>query len=231
MWARGDGLRQTCGVVRGLLLDFYGTVVDEDDEVIAGICRAVADHADGVTSHDVGTLWSRSFAAVTADAQGANFRSQRELGRSSLAGVADLVGSRADIDALCERQFAHWRQPPLRPGTLEFLARTRLPVCVLSNIDRADVEAAIAYHDLPLAAAVTSEDVRAYKPAPQMFARGLAVLDLPAADVLHIGDSVTADVAGAIAAGIPVAYINRLGRPAPPGVAYDVAHLGELRLP
>jgi 2-haloacid dehalogenase len=108
-----------------------------------------------------------------------------------------------------------WRTAPLRAGTRAFLAIVDLPVCVVSNVDRVDLEAVLSYHGLSFAAAVTSEDVRAYKPASRVFRQGLAALGLQAHDVLHVGDSLTADVAGAQAAGIGAVWVNRHGRPVP----------------
>ncbi|WP_432994631.1 HAD hydrolase-like protein [Dactylosporangium sp. CA-233914] len=68
-----------------------------------------------------------------------------------------------------------------------------------------------------------------------MFRRGLALLGMRAEEVLHVGDSLTADVAGAQAAGIAAIWVNRRGRPAPDGLdATDViGNLADLtaRLP
>jgi 2-haloacid dehalogenase/putative hydrolase of the HAD superfamily len=215
------------------LLDFYGTVVDEDDEVVASICaRAAATGAGEVSPGRISEAWWRAFqAAMTATP----FRLQRDIAVESLALALTENGCGADAAALCEEQFRYWRTAPLRPGTRAFLDSVRMPICVLSNIDRADVEAALSYHRLSFAAVVTSEDVGAYKPAPQMFLRGLELLGLPADEVVHIGDSLTADIAGAQAAGIAAIWVNRRGRPAPDGidVARMVDNLGELvaRLP
>jgi len=62
---------------------------------------------------------------------------------------------------------------------------------------------------------VSSEDARCYKPAAAMFGAGLATLGLAAHEVLHIGDSLAADVRGARAASIDVVWLNRAGRPVP----------------
>lgn len=80
-----------------------------------------------------------------------------------------------------------------------------IPVCVLSNIDRTDIEAAISLHGLRFHGLVTSDDAKAYKPHPEMFRLGLELLGLNASDVIHAGDSRSSDVAGARAMDIPVA--------------------------
>lgn len=215
------------------MLDFYGTVVEEDDDVVASICARAAATGTGEVSPDrISEAWWRAFQAAM---MATPFGLQRDIAVASLGSALAEHGCSADAAALCEEQFQHWRTAPLRPGSRAFLDRVRLPICVLSNIDRADLESALSYHGLSFAAVVTSEDVGAYKPAPQMFRRGLDMLGLPADKVVHIGDSLTADIAGAQAAGMAAIWVNRRGRPAPDGidVAHMVGNLGELatRLP
>jgi 2-haloacid dehalogenase/putative hydrolase of the HAD superfamily len=71
----------------------------------------------------------------------------------------------------------------------------------VSNIDRADLDAALAHHELAgyFTHLVTSQDARAYKPRPEMFTTALGLLRLGPHEVIHVGDSLTSDVAGAAA--------------------------------
>jgi 2-haloacid dehalogenase len=221
-------VEETAVVVKGLLLDFYGTVVEEDDEVIASICARAADSASGdVTADRISQAWWRAFQAAMVATP---FGLQRDIAVASLNSALAEHGCRGDAAAFCEEQVRYWRTAPLRPGSRAFLDSVDLPICVLSNIDRAELEAVLGYHGLSFAAVVTSEDVGAYKPAPQMFRRGLEMLGMRAEEVVDIGDSLTADIAGARAAGIATIWVNRRGRPAPDGiVAADmVGDLGDL---
>ena len=91
------------------------------------------------------------------------------------------------------------------PDSLAFLDAVKLPVYILSNIDCADIMIALAQHHLSFAQVITSEDVRSYKPRAEMFHAALQEAALEPHEVLHVGDSVSSDVAGACAMGIPVA--------------------------
>ncbi|GAB7037004.1 MULTISPECIES: HAD family hydrolase [Catenuloplanes] len=220
-------------MIRGLLLDFYGTVVEDDDEVMAAIAARVAAGATRpVTPEQVLGAWSRAYQAA---ADRVPFRPLRDCARDGLAAAMTEAGCAGDATELCAPQFAFWRAPPLRPGTREFLAALTVPVCVVSDADRSDLDAAIRRHGLEVAAVVCSEEVGAYKPDRAMFAAGLAALGLTADQVWHVGDSPATDVAGAVAAGIPVAWVNRHGRTAPAGTppAAEVTGLAGLigRLP
>lgn len=215
-------------MLKGLLLDFYGTVVEDDDAIMASIAAAVADGARTPAGpEEVLLAWTRAFQQV-ADA--VPFRSLRDCARDSLAAVMESVCCPGDATELCAPQFAYWRAPPLRAGAREFLDRLDVPVCLVSDADRSDLDAAIARHGLRFAAVVCSEEVGAYKPDRAMFDRALAALGLRADEVMHVGDSLGTDVAGAVAAGIPVAWINRRGRCTPPGLPLvaEVPHLGAL---
>lgn len=203
-------------VIEGVLLDFYGTVVHEDDVLLAEMRQEIAAAADQPTDPaTVGSLWWQQFSSACAAAHGSTFETQRSIERAALRSVCVEVGASCDVDALSQRLFDHWSQPPAFADALDFLAALRVPVVVISNIDRIDIEAAVAHHDLIFDDVITSEDVRSYKPRPDLFHAGLASLGMRARDVLHIGDSVTSDVAGATALGIPVAWVNRTQRPMP----------------
>lgn len=220
--------------MRGVLLDFYGTLVFEDDAIIAEICAAVQEAVpEGLarpTARQIGTRWWDHFRNGYATARGTSFITQRELGRRSLLAAIAEVGSHADADALLAKQFAFWQAPPMFPETPRVLATLQdlgLSVCIVSNIDRQDIEAAMAVHGLEADHVLTSEDVRSYKPNPELFLTALDRLRLTTADVLHIGDSRTSDVAGATALGIPVAWVNRAGKrsDADPAATYEVQSL------
>jgi 2-haloacid dehalogenase len=230
-WCRPSNL---CNVVAALMLDFYGTVVHEDDSVISAICEQVASEAtSGVSVGDIAQQWARLFAQECAGSFGDTFKSQRAVVRATLVRVLESVGSPADPDQLTRAQFDHWRRPPLFEDAREFLARIDIPMCIVSNIDRADLEAALDYHDLAFDYVVTSEDVKSYKPRPELFERAIDLLGAPSHALLHVGDSLSSDVMGANALAVPVAWINRFGRhrPAEASLWAEVENLIELADP
>lgn len=199
--------------VEALMLDFYGTVVHEDGPVIAGICeRAAASVGHAVVVDWVARLWATAFAAECGGSFGATFKSQRAARRDSLARVLAEVGSPEDPDVLCSSQFAYWQRPRLYDDAKDFLAWVDLPVCIVSNIDRADLEQAMDHHGIAVDLVITSEDARSYKPRPELFVRALEILGVGPGAALHAGDSWSSDVVGANRLGIPVAWVNRSAR-------------------
>ena len=199
-----------------LLLDFYGTLVEEDTEVIEGIVRRIAAGSPGgATPAEIGREWSRRFAALCAEAHGSRFRTQRALERESLVELLASHQSPLDPDELSAELFAYWRAPRAVAGAAEFLRALRVPVCVVSNIDDADLSAAVAAQGWSFANVVTSEGCRAYKPRAELFEAALARLGCAPEAALHVGDSLQSDVRGAAALGIPAAWVNSRGRTLP----------------
>jgi putative hydrolase of the HAD superfamily len=63
-----------------------------------------------------------------------------------------------------------------------------------------------------MAAAVSSRETGAVKPAPRMFSTLFGLLDVAPADAVMVVDSVEDDVKGAVACGCPAILLDRTGR-------------------
>lgn len=224
-------------VPQAILLDFYGTVVEEDDALVDDICRQIAAASPlQVQPGEVASWWGRAFRRSCTESYGPAFRLQREIERLSLAQVLARFAAGLDADVLAGTLFAHWTRPALFAESREVLGRCVQPICLVSNIDDADLAQALRHTCLHFDHVVTSEGCRAYKPRREVFERALSLLGLPAERVLHVGDSLSSDVRGAQAAGIPVLWINRKQRPLPGGgpppdhIAADLRGLLDLTL-
>ncbi|CAO5157511.1 conserved hypothetical protein [Frankia sp. AiPs1] len=202
---------------QAILVDFYGTVVEEDDQLISQICVEISGTASQqVDPRTVSAYWSALFSDLCTASTGHSFITLRTLERRSLQETIRRFGSSMDEEALSGRLFAYWQQPTLFPDATVLLTEITCPVCIVSDIDRADIEAAISQLGIQVDLVVTSEDARAYKPRPEPFRLALGLLGLTPDQVLHIGDSLTCDVAGATSLGIPAIWVNRTGRTRPP---------------
>lgn len=206
-------VREDPQMFKAILLDFYGTVVHEDDVLISELCSTInASSPQQPGPGAIGSHWWNVFSELFHDSHAETFRTQRDLERRAFEETCDHFNADCDTDHLLARLFDGWQNPELFRDAEQFLAKAEVPIVVLSNIDRCDIEAAIEKHQLPLTSVITSEDVRSYKPRPELFLAGVDALKLPPAEILHIGDSATSDVIGANQLGIPVAWINRLGK-------------------
>jgi HAD superfamily hydrolase (TIGR01509 family) len=121
--------------------------------------------------------------------------------------------------------------PPLfddaRPALEALRDRVRLAL-VTNNPFGADVLDRHGLHtDVFDCVVVADPEVR--KPDPRAFAPLLETLGLAAADIAYVGDSVSADVRGALAAGLRAVWLDRWSDPWPlPGGVTRIASLSEL---
>jgi len=97
---------------------------------------------------------------------------------------------------------------------LEELKEAGVRMALLSNALGHGVEEIVAHFalDAYMAAAVSSLETGAVKPAPRMFSTLFGLLGVPAQDAVMVGDSVEDDVDGALACGCPAILLDRSGR-------------------
>jgi 2-haloalkanoic acid dehalogenase type II len=218
---------------KAILLDFYGTLVEEDDPITHEIVEAIASRSP-VSSDPKRIARDWRLQEWCAYAHGDRYRSQRELESESLQQLIDDYRVNLDHRAFTKRLFEYWISPDKFPDADAFvqtLKKLSYLVCIVSNIDGEDLRAALSHCGWEFETLVTSEDCRSYKPRPEMFRRALHSLNVSPDEAVHIGDSVKSDVAGAQSLGIDTVWVNRKARPLPPEVKpprYTIATLLEL---
>jgi len=209
--------------IKAIFLDFYGTLVHEDDEIIPLICEKIkAGSNDECEIKDIGSYWWQTFSRMFQNSYGDSFRTQRNLGIASLEETIHHFNSEGIAEEMIKMQFDHWMKPAIYDDTLPFIQKfSQVPLYILSNIDTSDVIAAAAHHKIKVTDIITSEDVRSYKPRPELFVEALSRHNLKSSEVIHIGDSITSDVGGAGKLGIKTIWLNRLNKQKPEGINPD----------
>lgn len=202
---------------KAVFLDFYGTLVHEDDDILSLIYDEVKrSSSDDVEASHIGKHWSSAFFHLSRESYGDSFIRQREIGIQSLTDTMRKYNSTRIAEDIIQTQFNNWMQPKLYEDTIPFLkSLAGTPVYILSNIDRNDIAAAISFHGIAVTDVITSEDVRSYKPRPELFEEGLRRSGCTADEVIHMGDSLSSDIEGAQRLGIRAGWINRLGKKLP----------------
>jgi putative hydrolase of the HAD superfamily len=210
--------------VRAVLLDAMGTLVALEPP--APLLRAALRERLGVqiggaeaeAAMRAEIAFYRAHHLQGADAAGLAALRRRcaEIVRDSLPALA-----RAPVGEVLAAMLAalRFQAQPDAPGALRSLRAAGLSLVAVSNWD-VSLPDALAQAGVAalLDGAISSAEVGADKPRPEIFARALALAGgVAAAEALHVGDRVEEDVAGARAAGIRAVLLARDG-PAPPGV-------------
>lgn len=197
----------------GLFLDMYGTLTTGDRHAVETVCaRIIRDTGVPLSARELAITWGERFFAALDVSNDAAFLTLLELEARTLRETMAALHREVDPAPYVRQLTEYWQNPPLQPEAREFLSGFPLPVCIVSNADRADIETALARHDLRVAQVVTSEEVRSYKPAPKIFETALRQTGWRRAHVMHVGDSLHSDVGGARAVGLRTGWVNRAHR-------------------
>lgn len=197
--------------VQTVVVDVLGTLVDERQGLHAEISLA-APWADEAFVDRLVTSWQ----AYVADQQRLVVEGRRGYVEASTldAEAAELVASQAGTaDPQAVRRLASARRRlPAWPDSADALTRLarRVTVVALSNAGTADLDRLRRHAGLRWHHAVSSDDARAYKPAPRLYARAVDVAGgRPEGTVMVAAH--TWDLRGARAAGMRTAYVHRPG--------------------
>ncbi len=195
--------------IRAITFDAFGTIVDTGRDALIGVAsRVVEDHGLDLTPAAFLDRWDHYFFGIDHDP----FLTLVEATRVSLVDAFRECRLEADpgpyVDLL-QREWMRAKAYPEVAGVLEAL--DAIPRAVVSNADDAMLKAILDRNGLEFDAVVTSEACRAYKPASAIFEVAMRELRVRPAEVLHVGDSLEADVGGAQRLGIATAWVNRTG--------------------
>lgn len=197
----------------GLFVDMYGTLTTGDRAAVEDTCREIiVTHGLQLTARQLSVAWGERFFHALERCNDDTFCQLLEIEAATLVETMAQLGRDIDPWPFVRRLTEYWRDPPLQPEAAEFVARCGVPICIVSNADCADLTAALERHSLTVHAVLCSEDVGCYKPAPRIFEEALTRTGWRRERVLHVGDSLHSDVAGAQAGGIGAVWINRAHR-------------------
>lgn len=161
-------------MIRGLLFDLDGTLVDSERETVAAVDDALRAAGLAPQSLDVGQLGGRTWQDILG------------LLRARDPGAA-AIDELALVDAWLDRVRRDGR--PI-PGAEAFLrtAAARAPVAIVSSSPRRAIRELLPRGlDLPM---VGGDDVARGKPDPEPYRRGAALLQLEPSACLVFEDSV-----------------------------------------
>lgn len=97
---------------KAFLLDFYGTLVAEDDLLVREILREIAA-ASSLCSDtgELGRAWLAHYRALCDVAYTERFRTQQAIEVASLEWLLETYEIPLSAQMLSERLFAYWRAP------------------------------------------------------------------------------------------------------------------------
>lgn len=206
--------------------DAFGTVVDTGREVLIQVARAATeDLRPSLDPEELLAVWDRYFFTTEPE----RFLTLRQVTEDALAKAFADLHLEADTAPYLEMLDAKWAEARAYPEVRGVLAALDgVPRAIVSNADHAMLLGILERNGLRFDAVVTSESVGSYKPRPRIFEVALDRLRVRPEDVLHVGDSLQADVEGAARLGLRTTWVNRHGLrrgPADPAPDFEIPDL------
>ncbi|MGQ4271471.1 haloacid dehalogenase type II [Nocardiopsis changdeensis] len=210
-----------------VVFDILGTMVDEPGGIARGIRSLPARLDDARVDGLVGT-WQRHVEERQRDILAGRhpYTDSTAIDREAAERVA-AEASVADADAVRALADSAQRLDPW-PDSVSGLERiaARLPVMGLSNagrpaLTRINTHAGLRWHQV-----LSAEDVRGYKPHPDVYRLAVANTGLAPERLLMVAAHAW-DLRGARAVGMRTAYVERpVGDPPRPADAFDLSAEG-----
>ena len=98
--------------IKAIFVDFYGTIVYEDGDVIKNITKIICKSGQN-NSTDVAKFRWKDFQNMYLNSFGESFELQRVLEKKSLVHTLEKFSSKADANELSNMMFEYWIKPPI----------------------------------------------------------------------------------------------------------------------
>jgi 2-haloacid dehalogenase len=198
--------------VRALTFDIFGTTVDWRTGVAAEARRIGALHGVEADWERLADAWRALYIPYMGrvrlgELPWTNFD---RLHRLSLDEVLSEVGADGFDDDAREELTRAWERLPAWPDAVAGLARLgkRFIVSTLSNGNRSQQAALVRFASLPFQRQLSAEDVRHYKPDPEVYLGAASALGLAPYELMMVAAH-KGDLRAAQAAGLRAAFVER----------------------
>jgi 2-haloacid dehalogenase len=189
-----------------LTFDCYGTLIDWEAGIAAGLRHVL--HAHGVAAGDDDLL--ERYARHEAVVEAGPFAPYRDVLARALHGVCAELGVEAtEAEAAAfGGSVGDWPAFPDSPGALARLAR-RFRLAVITNCDDDLFAASNRRLGVTFDWVITAQQVGAYKPSERNFAMAFERIGVPRERILHVAQSLFHDHVPAKRLGMTTVWVDR----------------------
>jgi 2-haloalkanoic acid dehalogenase type II len=204
-------------MIRAVILDAYGTVLDTGSSSVAATRQVFERHGLAIEPAQLYAEWKRVHREHVESLR--EFATEAEIFRRDLERLYRDHGIAADAAAdVAPMLAATGTRTPFADAAAGIARlRERWRVYIGSNSDAAPLAADLDRARFVVDGVHSSESLRAYKPAREFFDLLLDHIVCKPDEVVYVGDSLEDDVAGPAAAGIRTVWVDRRGKGLPAG--------------
>ena len=191
-----------------LTFDCYGTLIDWETGLLAGLRTATERHPTRATDDELLEAFARHESAIEAD----RYRPYREVLGEALRRIFAERGLEptADEVAAFGGSVVDWPAFPDSAAALQQL-QTRFGLGVITNCDDDLFAASNERLGVTFDWVVTAQQAKRYKPNPRGFELAFERIGLPTSRILHVAQSLFHDHVPAKRLGLSTVWVNRRG--------------------
>lgn len=205
-------------MLKAVFVDYTGTIVKDEGPDIQEVISRTYRNSDIESPQAMVSYWWKLLNEYEEKSCGSSYISEDDIVDELLNICERELHLEENMEELHAAFQRFWMYAPAYEDTKEFFENCPLPVYIISNNAGKYIEESMKDKGLHPAGIISSDMARAYKPHRAVFEKALEVSGCRADEVIHIGDSVSSDVEGAVAAGIRPVLIDREGTKAAEGV-------------
>lgn len=201
--------------MKAVFIDYTGTITKEDSPIIREILMRFSQNSIQKNPREMLAYWWELLRKYEWESYHEEFRTEDEIVDLMLRDCQRELGLVDDLEELHEMVRESWWKSPIFEDVADFFAACPCPIYIVTNNGAEYVQAAMEEHHLKPAGIVCGDMARAYKPRREIFQKAVEISGCEPEEVIHVGDSLSSDIAGAKSAGIRAVLLDRKGEKSP----------------
>lgn len=199
-------------MTKAVFIDYTGTIIREDNEYVIKAAKLVASNSTLPDPAETLKRWWKLIKNLENQSYKENFLTEEEIMVKAFESFQKEYSINVEPEVFYSLVHQAWSKAPVFEDVPSFFDRCKLPIYIITNNATEDVNAFLSDNGLQCAGIISGNMVRAYKPHREIFEKALEISGCGPEEVIHIGDSVTSDVKGALGVGITPYLLDRRGK-------------------
>ena len=205
-------------MLKAVFIDYTGTIMKAAGTDVEEMTMRLYKNSDIESPQAMLDYWWSHLKKYESESFGDDFLTEDEIVDKLLADCAEELHLQENLEEAHELCRRFWMYAPAFEDAKPFFEKCPLPIYVITNNGVRYVGEGMRDKGLEPAGIICGDMARAYKPHRELFEKALEISGCSADEVVHIGDSMASDVAGARAAGILPILLDRKGTQKADGV-------------
>ena len=196
-------------MIKAVFIDYTGTLMKENSQYALQVAQLIAEKSTIPDIKSVVKIWWKLFTDLENQSYKDTFMTEDEILIKAFNILKREYEATVDQNIFCSLIHKCWSKSPIFEDVKLFFENCNLPIYIITNNDSDYVNVFLEDNELKCAGIISGNMVKAYKPHREIFEKALETSKCKPHEVIHIGDSITSDVNGALDVGINACLLDR----------------------